>query len=89
MSKEESRIIVTTSADTDEWPMPVLQQFHILDETAHKNNFSMVCAVGVNFTGEQHVSVMFTPSASQNPHLLDMVTDIIEMFQLMAKRLKQ
>jgi hypothetical protein len=74
--------------ETDEWPMDIQKAFVALTLYAHARDFSVLCAVGLNHE-EKRLSVFFSPTTSQNPHLAEMCDDLAEVFTLMARRLRQ
>ena len=71
-----------------EWPEQVKQGFSMLVQIGDACDFSVLCAVGLNRESKR-VSVSFGPHASQNPHLAMLCDDVAEMFQAMARRLRQ
>jgi hypothetical protein len=74
--------------DSDEWPYPIRERLFYLMELAYQKDFSILCAVGLHHE-RKRLSVIFSPTTSQNPHMIEMLDDMIEMFQLMRKRLQQ
>lgn len=88
MSEKPHHRVEIATGETDEWPEPVKRRFIWLCEIAHANDFSLLCSVGLNHK-EKRLSVFFSPTSSQNPHLMEMCEDLSEMFGDMARRLKQ
>lgn len=82
------RIEIQSGDQTDEWPEAVKRAFIELTMLAREHNFRVVGALGLNVERER-ISVFFSPHTSQNPNLADMCDDLSEMFQKMAKRLRQ
>jgi hypothetical protein len=80
--------VTVERGDSDEWPYPIKERLVYLMERAHSHDFSILCAVGLNHE-RKRLSVFFSPTTSQNPHMIEMLDDMIEMFQLMRKRLQQ
>jgi hypothetical protein len=84
---------VQNGADNQDWPEPVKREFLKLHFLAREYGFDVVCAVGFNLTrakaGEAAITAFFSPTASANPHLTEMLTDIAELFTKSAERRKQ
>ena len=85
---EESRVKMVRGHDDHEWPREVKEAFVRLTQLADDHDFSVLCALGLNHK-ERRISAFFSPHTSANPHLANLCDDVSEMFQKMAKRLRQ
>lgn len=84
---------VENGADNKDWPEPVKRAFLALCFVADQNDFSVLCAVGFNRTlaqaGEIKLEAFFSPRASTNPHRVEMLKDMVELFQKSVERSTQ
>lgn len=87
MTNDNYNVSLTTG-DAADWPDPVKQGFAYLVMKADDCGFSIMGTIALN-RETRTISVMFSPRASSNPHLYEMCEDLSEMFEKMAKRLKQ
>lgn len=85
MSIEGAKIEVK---DGGAWPPKISERLVYLMELALREDFSLMCAVGLDHKTKQ-LSVFFSPTTSQNPHLAEACSDIAQLFTLMAKRYTQ
>jgi hypothetical protein len=82
------KIEIQSGDEQVEWPEAVTRRFIYLTEVAHSNHFSVLCAVGLHH-GHKRLSVFFSPSASENPHMAEMLRDMAQLFESAAKRYEQ
>jgi hypothetical protein len=85
---DKPHIEIHRSDNIDEWPEAISRRFIWLADLAHDKDFSLLCGVGLHHE-RKRLSVMFSPSASANPHFAEMLRDIADLFELMAKRYEQ
>jgi hypothetical protein len=85
--------IKTNGLDDQEWPRAAKEAFLRLCEIADDHAFSVLCAVGFNRhsarTGNLCMTSFFSPRASLNPHQVEMLEDIAELFRRSVERSKQ
>jgi hypothetical protein len=82
------KVEIQSGDEQTEWPEAVKRRFIYLTDVAYSNHFSVLCAVGLHH-GHKRLSVFFSPTASENPDMAEMCDDIAELFQHMARRLRQ
>lgn len=80
--------LIERGAQDTEWPKPVGEAFIRFCLFAREHGFAVMCAVGINLQHEDHaLSTMLSPSASTNPHQTEMLGDIAELFNEIARAL--
>ena len=89
----DEQLLTGNGCDDKDWPDVVKEDLLKLFQSADEQDFSMICAVGLNREaarqGEIRLSVFFSPRSSSNPHFGDMVKDLALLFRKMAERQSQ
>jgi len=88
-----AKLLVQRGDENTEWPKEVGNAFLQFCRLADAHGFDVICAVGFNFeraTNDQAaLSTMLSPRASRNPHRVEMLKDIAELFAAAVKRQQQ